>query len=292
MRTAVQRRSGGFTLVEAVLVIVLVGILSATVAVFIRMPVQGYADTVARAEVSNEADIALRRMARELRLALPNSIRVNGDGSAIEFLLSKTGGRYLAAEDGVSGFNDLDFLDPTDTAVTVVGALGQQVDVGDYFVVYNLGSGFAPSDAWQFSSSNRNIARITTAVAAGTESATLRLADNPFATQNPPMPSPGQRFQIVSGPVTFACARAADGNLTLTRWWNYPIAASQAAVAPASGQQATMARRLGACAGLFFYSSADTQHSALVNISLGLQPKNATQTPVRLVHQVHVDNTP
>ena len=96
--------------------IVIIGILGAIVAVFIRAPIQGYADTVARAEAGDEADLALRRMAREIRLALPNSVRVNADGSAIEFLLTKTGGRYLAVEDAATSGTPLDFVNPATSA--------------------------------------------------------------------------------------------------------------------------------------------------------------------------------
>jgi MSHA biogenesis protein MshO len=99
------RRSGGFTLVEAIMTIAIIGIIGGIVAVFIRAPILGYRDTVDRAELTDQADLALRRMARDIRLALPNSVRVNdsGDhpGSQLELLLTRSGARYMADDDGV-----------------------------------------------------------------------------------------------------------------------------------------------------------------------------------------------
>jgi MSHA biogenesis protein MshO len=290
-------RQAGFTLVEAVIAMAIIGIIGAIVAVFIRVPVQNYADSVAVAEVSDEADLALRRMTRELRLALPNSMRVNADGSAIEFLLSKTGGRYLALEDNLAAtYPILDFSTSART-LTVLGTLSQAVNAGDYFVVYNLGGGMAPADAWGFAGADRNIARISNAVAANTALPVLTLDDNPFASQSVSMPSPDRRFQIVSGPVTFACARAADGALVLTRYAGYAINASQVNPPVNATSVAPLSRRLNGCAGLFAFDTAGSaQRTSLVTMTLELAPRAvgavAATGLVRLVQQVHVDNTP
>lgn len=289
--------NAGFTLVEAIVVIAIIGIIGAIVAVFIRLPVQNYADSVARAEVTDEADLALRRMAREIRLALPNSIRVNSDGSAIEFLLTKTGGRYLSSDDpNPNGLPPLDFSNTANTSVTVAGALSQPVAVNDYFVVYNLGYGMAPADAWGLSTGSSNIAPIATAVAAGTSSLTLK--NNPFAAQNPPMPSPGSRFQIVSGPVMFACAAS---NGTLTRYSGHSINATMTVPPTNATSAAPLTRRAASCAGLFAYDTSDgttssAQRTSLVNLAIELAARTtagtAATSTIRLVHQVHVDNTP
>ena len=301
MRRATPVRHAGFTLVEAVIVIAIIGIVGAIVAVFIRLPVQNYADSVARAEVTDEADLALRRMTRELRLALPNSIRVNADGSAIEFLLTKTGGRYLAVEDNLAAtYPVLDFINGA-LKVTVVGALNQPVDAGDYFVVYNLGNGMTPADAWGLSTGDRNIARIGTAVPANAQPAAaapvvLTLDDNPFSSQSVAMPSPQQRFQIVSGPVMYACARASDGALVLTRFAKYAITVNQVNP-PANAAGAPLARRVSSCAGMFSYDAGGSaQRTALIALTLELAARTTAGTAatatIRLAHQVHVDNTP
>jgi MSHA biogenesis protein MshO len=291
-----RRGQSGFTLVEAIVVIAIIGIIGGIVAVFIRLPVQNYADSVARAEVTDEADLALRRMARELRLALPNSIRLNSDGSAIEFLLTRSGGRYLALEDNLAGtYPILDFSASTKTTVTLLGALPQPIAAGDFFVVYNLGSGMAPADAWAFTTTDRNIARVKTAVASGAVLPVLELVDNPFASQSVAMPAPDSRYQIVTGPVTFACARASDNALVLTRYAGYAINASQVNPPTGAASVAPLSRRVNSCAGIFTYDTA-AQRSALVNITLELAartaPGTAATSSIRLVHQVHVDNTP
>jgi MSHA biogenesis protein MshO len=60
-----------------------------------------------------------------------------------------------------------------------------------------------------------------------------------------------------------------------------------------------VASRLDSCGGLFQYtdstnnaSSPIFQRSGLVVISLALRARNDASPSIRLVHQVHVDNTP
>ena len=113
---ALRYQQQGFTLAEAVIVIVITGIISAIVAVFIVRPVEGYTQAVARAETTDVADTAMRRIARDVRLALPNSIRVSADQRSLELLLTKTGGRYLAEEDMQATGNVLRFESPASCA--------------------------------------------------------------------------------------------------------------------------------------------------------------------------------
>jgi MSHA biogenesis protein MshO len=290
----------GFTLVEAIIVIAIIGVLGAIVAVFIRAPVQGYVDSLDRAELSDTADLALRRIARELRLALPNSVRVNyPKNTSIEFIPTKSGGRYLAAEDGIAGVPVLDFTDASKKVFTVVGAMpaGRAVIVPntDYLAVNNLGNGITPVDAYD-QTGQTNIAVIKQVDLASKQ---ITLETNVFASQNPPMPSPGSRFQVVTQPVSYVCATGASGNLVLSRQWNYSFAKTQSdePVGPAGDtaslagpQYRLLAGRVKSCR--FDYVSLATTRSALVIITLELQPRNSTDATVKLAHQVHVDNTP
>jgi MSHA biogenesis protein MshO len=284
-----HKHQAGFTLIEAVVVIVITGILAGVVAIFIRMPVQNYVDSAARAELSDIADIAMRRMARDVRRALPNSIRVNGT-TAVELMLTKTGGRYLSEDDGVTtaGTVPLSFTDPNQKQFTVVGAMptGTQAIVGgDYIVVYNLGPGFDPSDAY----TQKNMAQVDTNGVSGN---VITLKSNPFAVggSSTTMASPGNRFQVVTSPVTYYCDTSAR---TLTRYWDYAPNATMSAP-PADPNKtmksALLATNVTECS--FNYSDVRNTRSALLGMTIALQRTDASEVALRLVNQVRVDNVP
>lgn len=290
----------GFTLVEAVMVMVITGILGGMVTVFIGGPMRSYIDSANRGEMADSADLALRRMAREIRLALPNSIRVTSAGArtSIEFLLMKTGGRYWAVDDPVAG----DFLrfplDPADAAdvaaaaadvsFDVVGAMPdgrQQIVAGDSIVVYNLGPGMAPADAYNCSGACN---RAVISAVAGNK---VTLASNPFAAQNPVMASPGNRFQVLSTPVSYDCNGAAGGAGQLIRHSNYPISAAQNLPPTGTGlRSSVLANNVVSC--VFQYGNLTTTRSGLVGLTLTLQVPGSADGALTLSQQVHVDNTP
>lgn len=310
-------RARGFTLVEAIMTIAIIGIVGGIVAVFIRAPILGYRDTLDRAELTDQADLALRRMARDIRLALPNSVRVSTEGphpgDQLELLQTRSGARYLAEDDGVDPALVLSFDDPCSRDLTALAppASFKDVRVGDYVVVYNLGPDFDPANAYALPASvgaacpdgraaagAGNIAAIASVTPATPEDigggkvpvSRIKLAVNPFALQSTPLQSPQRRFQVVSGPVSFYCAKDSDGRLALWRAWDYPINA--ALTVPAGGKRARIATGLSSCDDIFAYGSAASQRTGLVRIALSLTGRTDNPATIRLVHQVHVDNTP
>lgn len=302
--TRAARNQTGFTLVELIMVIVITGIIAGMVAVFIRAPVEGYVDSARRAELTDQADVALRRMARDVRLALPNSLRVmETDGTTtnagtcgtanfvcyIEFIMTRSGGRYRDPSDGSTAGNFLSFTDATDMTFDALGA--PEMAVNDYVVVYNLGAGSNPANAYNYDTATNtcrggvdpgcNVARIT---ALG---ANVTLGTNPFAAQLPPLPSPSARFQVVPGneqAVTYMCATSLPADLQ--RFSGYGFNVAQAAP---GGNSARLAG--GATCNVTYVpniSNATGRNGILyINLTLTRGGENVT-----MFNQIHVDNSP
>lgn len=286
--------SRGFTLIEMVVVIVITGVIAGAIAVFIRLPVQGYADSEARAELTDIADTALRRIARDVRLSLPNSVRVKQVGTAhyLELLLTKTGARYLSEEENPTSGNVLSFLgtssDPLKFDIVGTPPTGSQaIASGDYIVVYNLGEGISPADAYAYAGTGCTGCNITKVSSISGKTITMPMGGNPFQTQTVKMTSPYHRFQIVSGPVSYVCDTA-TGNLT--RYWSYSIAAAQPSVAALGTNSALLASGITNCD--FSYGNVAGQRSGLVGLTLTMRVPTSNSGAVTLFHQVHVDNTP
>lgn len=73
------RKQRGFTLIEMITVIVLLGIISVGIGSVIRFGSQIFVDVTSRDELLSSARFAIERLNREVRSALPNSIRVLND---------------------------------------------------------------------------------------------------------------------------------------------------------------------------------------------------------------------
>jgi len=93
------RGTAGFTLIELIAVMAIGAILATVVWRNLATPLRGFADVNRRAALVATANLAALRISRELRLALPNSVRVNADGSALEFLQTTGIGRYRRESD-------------------------------------------------------------------------------------------------------------------------------------------------------------------------------------------------
>lgn len=267
------RRERGVTLVEMVIVISITAIIAGAVAVFITRPIESYADAARRAELTDIADTALRRMARDLRTALPNSVRTTTVGNVryLEFLQTSGGARYRAQPDSGGGGNTLDFT-TADATFDVIGTL-PPLAAGDSIVVYNLNNSGAVANA--YAGDNR-------AAYSSSAGSTITLA----AATLFPFSSPGNRFQVVQQPVSYACDPD-PGTRTLRRYWGYPIAAAQP-TPPGAGSNALLASDVFECTFTYTPAGAGGRYGV---VSLEMRVQRDSEL-IRLFHQVHVTNVP
>ena len=289
----------GFTLIEAIMVITITAVLAAGVAVFLRKPIDGYMDLARRTELSDIADTAVRRISRDLHLALPNSIRVvPNDASCLEFIPTINGGRYRADVDGTAGGGNVFTTSAALTQFDVLGPLSPLNPLpiaNDRIVVYNLG--ISGADAY----ASDNVA----VVGAGTTTALINLSP---AFQFP-FSSPGNRFHVISGgeqSVFYVCVAtggvsvgidaAGNGSGTLYRLTRAITPAAPAACPIIPTGTPMLAQNLSTCQ--FVYANGATgamERYGLVSMRLGITKKtqvaNDSDT-VNIYHEVHVNNVP
>lgn len=274
-------RDRGFTLVEMVIAIVITGILVGIVGMFGRRQIDSYIDVSNRAELSDAADTALRRIARDLQAALPNSVRQSGN--FLEFVPIRDAGRYRAELGGGVGEDPLDFTSSSDNSFDVFGP-PVTINAGDQLVIFNLGQ--TGSDV------HAGTSRRTATAGTGLSKVTFAPAGSQF-----PLASPQNRFQIVGGPVTYECAaNAANPELgKVIRHWCYDFVSAQPTAfgaltrhaACTAEQSAILVANVSSCG--FSYTPAILQRNGLVVLRLTLTRNGES---VDLLHQVDVLNTP
>ncbi|MDX1625227.1 MAG: type II secretion system protein [Wenzhouxiangellaceae bacterium] len=273
----------GFTLVEAIIVLVLVGVLAALATVFILPPFEAAVAMRQRADLVESADSALDQIVREARGALPNSIRVHqASGNAhVEFITTRTGGRYRRLP-APGGGGDLFVPARTSGSFDVMGALpdagavatrGPGTDCaarnGDCLSVFNTGQpGF---DAY----SRENLAAIT-AASAGSVSWDSGGIGPAFATH-----SPSQRFFVVADVVSYVCDLNAG---ELRRFSGYGL---QPGTPSPGGAGELVAERVTSCS--FSFDPGSATRRGLLTARLDLR---RGAEAVFLVAQAQVGNAP
>lgn len=280
------RTHGGFTLIELIMIMIIVGILAGVVAPLISRPVAAFIAESRRGALVDAAQVVLDRMSREVRLAVPNTVRVNGTGSVVEFLRSIDGGRYRADPPGTDYLNnnpaDFDIIGNLSTCAALLPTAPTCAKESTcYVVIGNQGPGTG-ADAFN----GDDIAPIQSCVSGGADdgvSDRINLSTAKVFNQ----PSPNQRFQIVDTPVTYLCDLSAG---TLRRYDGYTITADQsnvdtdAELTAAGAASALMAQNVSSCQFSF-----DAGVTNLLSVALSVSENGESVT---LYRKIRVENEP
>ncbi|MDO8595943.1 MAG: prepilin-type N-terminal cleavage/methylation domain-containing protein [Sulfuricaulis sp.] len=308
-------RSRGVSLIELVVVITISGIIATVLGAIIVRPIQGYEAQVRRAQLVDAAEMAVRRLGRDIRQALPNSVRVRdalGNTNSvscaaaaavctIEMLNTLDGARYRDGPGNIAHNHG-----PTQYRLRFNGADTDGFNIVGFFrnitvpftsttqrlAIYNQGVTLA--DAYADANSDLTAPRVITNPTYTTFSINDDDGAPPDEHQVVPLTgsfrfryaSPNQRIFVVDTPVSYVCSAGANGNIT--RYWSYPITAAQQST-PAGATTALLSTPVTACN--ISYSPGTNQRAGLVTLDITVADA-ASGEQVRLLYQVHVDNSP
>ena len=298
LNNQLARRQQGFTLVEAIVVMVVTAIIAGVVTVFMRAPIEGYFQAVQRLELADSADAAVRFLARDVRRALPRSLR-NPNSNCVEFLPAMAGGRYCTSADGCS--NPAVSFGTSFNSFGVIGGLSYLPQSGDRIIFHNLG--LDSMDAYQSPSlSSTNVAlagsgstsQLINLQSAKTLPSTLGQLDIGTAAGQLP-----QHFYVVSDSeqaIMYLCSSVGtsngEGTGRLIRLSHYGVNATAPSVCPSSftlGPYAVvLADKVSRCS---LNSRAAGLTDRLDVLSIELEITRGAES-VRLYQEVQVYNDP
>ncbi|WP_415775424.1 PilW family protein [Shewanella oncorhynchi] len=285
--SAVNKKSTlGFTLVEMVTVILILGILVVGVSSFIIFGTRIFVESSSVDQVLSQSRFAVERVTRELRSALPNSLRVNTDSltyQCIEFVPIEASTTYLTMPivPAAAASTGIVILDNTVSAIRV----------NQFAWIYPL------IDADVYSSARQKRAQVKTIATAPSpleHQVTLTFTvPTRFAEA-----SPRQRIYFGSSPVSYCFEKGPSGNeLQLLRYAGYSFNAIQpnpAAMPATMGTGVLMAQSVANVLN----NGADlplilTPSSLVNNAMVHLQPRfNVNGETFQYRHQVQVINVP
>lgn len=239
---------GGFSLIEMVIAITVMGILAAASAGFLRGPIASYFEAERRTDLAEAGTLALAKVKQEIGRAVPNSVRIINAGGRfwLELLPARSEGRYRAAGPG-----DVLTFGVPDAGFDVLGP-PVQAQVGDWLVVNNH---LPAANVWS------GVSRAAYSGGGGFI-ATVVHASHTFLAD-----APDRRFQIATDPVTYACDPV-TGNLRRFANYGNPSPAQPTSFG-AGVQNDLLATGLRSCRAAAF--AGTLRHAQTVAVELGFE---------------------
>jgi MSHA biogenesis protein MshO len=280
-------RQRGFTLVELIVVMVIIGAIAGVLVLQLRPAMQSYLAIRQRANLTSQADAALRRIINEVHTAVPNSLRYTWESQqsqCIEFVPTKDGGRYRMAQDYTNVNQPQGAALVPGVPVTAFDSLTDvdgAVAPGDFVVVGNVNR----DDVY----AGTNVGTIATV--AGPTPNVARNTITLKAATTFPAGYEGGRFLVIpqaERAVTYTCTMPTSGATgTIVRVTAYAPSAAPPKTCPTG--PAILVAKVSDCSFLYHESQGATQQSGYLQLRLGLTDGDES---VKLTMGAHVENVP
>lgn len=281
LRLAAQK---GFTLIESIITIIIVGIVAATVSLIIGRYLENYDATSRRTMMQTAAQLAVERISREIRQALPNSVCIyNGAActSATQnkfyFIKVKDAGYYQDTTGNypAAAKKALPVTPVSDTQFDIVSeddAANLNAAAGDWVVVYNINN----SSAYTGNNSREIASLANQNIAPGENVVRVTLVNPGYSF---PLHSPKRRFHIVENHSTMYYLQGS--NLMWGR------SADDFSNPQTAAQSHLLLENVTALS--FSFTPGSSQRAGLLHIDLTVEEEGEQ---IHIIHEAHVYNVP
>ena len=282
------KQQTGFTLIESIITIIIIGIVASTVSLIIGNYLENYDATSRRTMLQTSAQLAIERISREVRNALPNSICIpNNPGTnciptirdKVSFIKIIDAGYY---QDASGNYPDSTPRKPlpvspaaANTEFDIISGVDLRVQANNYVSVYNISNSSIYS--------GNNLAKITNVSppinVGGADDNILTLSINSTSF---PLQSPQRRVHIIEPNTTIFYRDGTD--LRLGKSANFDDAAFNPTIPTSSYLLLQNVSNLS-----FSFDSGGPQRTGLLHIDLTVEDEGEQ---IHIIHEAHVYNVP
>jgi MSHA biogenesis protein MshO len=279
------RLAAGITLIELITVMLLLGILAVGVTTYLRLGATMYSEATSVQQVLQQSRFALERVTREVRAAVPGSVRVGGNSNnsinCVEFAPLAQSGIYrdLPLSPINRNWIGVTTIDTNWTVKANQRLIVYATEPPHVYILSQARSADIAAPAQQNAPDDMD---------GNAHTRRISLLNNSSGKTTFVTESPQKRFYIADQPVSFC----RQGN-ELRRYSNYGFLTGQPLPPNVAGELMAVGINNGATA-MFVYNitSVSLTRSAILHLFWRLSPAVDVGQDLDFNHEIHIPNVP